>query len=118
MTAVLLPRGPEEPEPEPGPSDSPLASSLGDGEPGSNASPDEVVVDPAEVTFLQSDVWHQNRAFVPISTVPGSVGSAVEEEEDKESPHRPAVPMDYEPVEAGAGTTTTLASYVVTMHKE
>ncbi|GCC43355.1 hypothetical protein chiPu_0027449, partial [Chiloscyllium punctatum] len=97
--AVLLSRDAREPTTPPAPTPSP---SPGDeGSPGGElevggASPDEVVLDPVEAEFLQSDVWHQNWAFVPIGTImEGAEG---------ESPPHPPLPMDYEASEGGAGT--------------
>ncbi|XP_069773809.1 PH and SEC7 domain-containing protein 4-like [Narcine bancroftii] len=31
-------------------------------------TPDEIIMDPLDVDFLQQDVWHQNQAFIPILT--------------------------------------------------
>ncbi|GCB81678.1 hypothetical protein scyTo_0022549 [Scyliorhinus torazame] len=99
-------------------------------------SPDEVIMDPSDVAFLQNDVWHQNQAFVPIPT------AAVPETEhqgsgDEKCPEAVGLPMDCDPPskergDQGVGGTvaetcdgrsapdaaSTLPSYVASAHKE
>ncbi|XP_078095366.1 uncharacterized protein LOC144510035 [Mustelus asterias] len=99
-------------------------------------SPDEVIMDPSDVAFLQNDVWHQNQLFVPIPAAPVP---ATEHEGSggEEDPEVVAEPMDCHPPngergdhgngEAATeilcepstqGAASTLPSYIASVHKE
>ncbi|XP_067879278.1 PH and SEC7 domain-containing protein 1-like [Heterodontus francisci] len=104
--------------------------------PDAATSPDEVIMDPADAVYLQSDVWHQNQAFVPISAAE-SPPAECEAPADETGPDSAAVPMDCEPPsnavadhgggEALAGShdgsstldlASSLPSYFASVHKE
>uniref|UniRef100_UPI00398E6545 PH and SEC7 domain-containing protein 2-like n=1 Tax=Pristiophorus japonicus TaxID=55135 RepID=UPI00398E6545 len=99
-------------------------------------TPDEVVMDPSDVAFLQHDVWHQNQAFVPISIteIPQTEHTELG---DKNNLDPVAMPMDCDPssndVENhGVGeavpetcyglsthdSASILPSYIASVHKE
>ncbi|XP_041064936.1 PH and SEC7 domain-containing protein 4-like [Carcharodon carcharias] len=92
--------------------------------------PDEVIMDPSDVAFLQNDVWHQNWAFVPI---PNAEIPEVQREDqgDEENLELLAVPMDCDPSNSerenhGIGedgpskhdAVSILPSYIASVHKE
>ncbi|XP_067857379.1 PH and SEC7 domain-containing protein 4-like [Heptranchias perlo] len=103
---------------------------------GAATTPDEVVMDPSDVAFLQHDVWHQNQAFVPISTteIPNTEHEVLA---DKHNLEPVAMPMNCDPsssevenhgvgealIETCYGPSTcdsasTLPSYIASVHKE
>ncbi|XP_072122758.1 uncharacterized protein [Mobula birostris] len=98
-------------------------------------SPDEVIMDPSDVAFLQQDVWHQNKAFIPILTT--EVATTEETLDKKCDPDPVVMPKSCEPIssemeiEAAEEVNTenccliniqdavsTLPSYIPLVHKE
>lgn len=58
-------------------------------------TPDEIIMDPSDVVFLQQDVWHQNQAFIPILTT--DIATTAEELGERSNADPVVMPMNCEP---------------------
>ncbi|XP_051897112.1 uncharacterized protein LOC127584377 [Pristis pectinata] len=98
-------------------------------------TPDEIIMDPLDVAFLQQDVWHQNQAFIPILMT--EVTTAEEKLDEKSNLDPVVMPMNCEPssnkiesqeteevitetsyVISTHDSVSTLPSYIPSVHKE
>ncbi|XP_078251792.1 uncharacterized protein LOC144591609, partial [Rhinoraja longicauda] len=98
-------------------------------------TPDEMIMDPSDVIFLQQEIWHQNQAFIPILTT--DIATSEEELGERSNADPVVMPMNCEPsgselkihmVEeviaesccliSTDDSVSTLPSYTPSVHKE